>query len=246
VIPRRSISAVALTMTCGTLGLSVPAVATASATAETARTASLEQEANRVDVPIIVHRHCDRKRCCYRCSRCKRGPRGPEGPRGKDGICGKTGPPGREGPRGKEGPPGPGNPSGTTSSVDTTLISLTFAPFDTNFTAYVTGGTTWIRDPRTAPPEAWHSLALVPGYPVGVIGVSLTEAAVPLSSLLITVFTSDGTLAQTKCILTAPPPPQGPAWGPTYCDAFTVITPPSAVTAVEPAMAVDGELIAPT
>ncbi|MDP9866857.1 MULTISPECIES: hypothetical protein [Streptosporangium] len=67
----------------------------------------------------------------------------------------------------------------------------------------------------------------MPNYPTGVIGVSLTEAATPLSSLLITVLTSDGTLAQTKCILTAPPPPPGPAWGSTYCSPFTVITPPS-------------------
>ncbi|WP_156056641.1 hypothetical protein [Streptosporangium roseum] len=58
-------------------------------------------------------------------------------------------------------------------------------------------------------------------------GVSLTEAAEPLSSLLITVLTSDGTLAKTKCVLTAPPPPPGLDWGTTYCAPFTVITPPA-------------------
>ncbi|WP_433240075.1 hypothetical protein ACQPYK_33820 [Streptosporangium sp. CA-135522] len=67
----------------------------------------------------------------------------------------------------------------------------------------------------------------MPGYPAGVIGVSLAEAATPLSSLLVTVLTSGGTLSQAKCILTPPPPPPGPAWGETYCDRFTVITPPS-------------------
>ncbi|GAA4229786.1 hypothetical protein GCM10023075_38010 [Streptosporangium album] len=67
----------------------------------------------------------------------------------------------------------------------------------------------------------------MPGYPAGAIGVSLTEAAAPLSSLLITVLTSDGTLTETKCILTASSPPPGLAWGSTYCAPFTVITPPS-------------------
>ncbi|MFI7642184.1 hypothetical protein [Nonomuraea sp. NPDC049400] len=66
----------------------------------------------------------------------------------------------------------------------------------------------------------------MPGYPEGVVGVSLTELAQPLSSLLITVTTSVGGLAQTKCILTAPPPPPGPAWGTTYCDGFTAVPPP--------------------
>lgn len=116
-------------------------------------------------------------------------------------------------------------------TIDTALISLTFPPFDTNFTAHAVGGITWIKNPRTAPPQAWHDLSAVPSYPTGVIGVSLTEAAAPFSSLLITVLTSDGTLAETKRILTAPPPIPGPARGSTYCAPFTVITPPSALEA---------------
>ncbi|MEU0567474.1 hypothetical protein ABZ297_19095 [Nonomuraea sp. NPDC005983] len=68
----------------------------------------------------------------------------------------------------------------------------------------------------------------MPGYPTGVVGVSLTEAAEPLSSLLITVLTSNGALSQTECILTAPPPPPGPAWGTTYCNGFTPIDAPPA------------------
>ncbi|MGV9776344.1 hypothetical protein [Streptosporangium sp. NPDC003464] len=61
------------------------------------------------------------------------------------------------------------------------------------------------------------------------VGVSVTEAAVPLSTLLVTVLTSGGVLSQTKCVITPPPPPPppGPAWGQTYCDGFTVITPPA-------------------
>ncbi|MBN6053697.1 hypothetical protein JYK22_17280, partial [Nonomuraea sp. RK-328] len=166
------------------------------------------------------------------------GPRGPRGEHGKTGPAGprgEQGPAGPQGPRGLSGPPGPrgpqgpaGPPSGASSGVDTTLVSLTFPPFDTNFTVYVADGVTYVRDPRTPSPGDWHSLAAVPGYPQGVVGASLTEAAVPLSSLLITVLTSGGGLAQTKCILTAPPPPPGPAWGTTYCDGFTTIPTPAA------------------
>ncbi|WP_248963957.1 hypothetical protein [Sphaerisporangium perillae] len=108
------------------------------------------------------------------------------------------------------------------------LITLLFAPFDTNFIAYAPGdGTTWIQDPRTPVPGSWHKLDSVPGYPAGVVGVSLTEAAVPFNTLLVTVSTSGGVLAQTKCTLTAPPPPPGAAWAAAYCGAFKVITPPS-------------------
>ncbi|MFG1686354.1 hypothetical protein ACGFNP_39750 [Nonomuraea sp. NPDC049269] len=66
----------------------------------------------------------------------------------------------------------------------------------------------------------------MPGLPPGVTGVSVTEA-VPLNTLLITVLTEGGTLAQTTCLITPPPPPPGPAWGTTYCAAFKDITPPS-------------------
>ncbi|GII27281.1 hypothetical protein Pmi06nite_07230 [Planotetraspora mira] len=100
-----------------------------------------------------------------------------------------------------------------------------FEPYDTNFTAYVSDGTTWIRDPRTA--EPWHSLTSVKNYPAGVIGVSLTEAAAPFNTLLVTVLTSTSTLAQSACTLTAPPPPPGSAWGPAFCSAFVQITPPA-------------------
>jgi hypothetical protein len=108
------------------------------------------------------------------------------------------------------------------------LITLLFDPFDTNFVAYAPGnGTTWIKDPRTPSPGDWHSLGSVPGYPSGVVGVTVTEAARPFNTLLITVLTSGGVLSQTKCTLTEGTPPTGPAWGTTYCSAFKVITPPS-------------------
>ncbi|MEU7861908.1 hypothetical protein [Nonomuraea sp. NPDC049141] len=156
-------------------------------------------------------------------SRGERGLPGPAGPQGPEGRRGPQGPEGRRGPEGPQGPRGPQGESSTKSSVDTTLLSLTFPPFDTDFTAYVSDEITWIRDPRTPSEGAWHSLASVPGYPGGVVAVSLAEAAVPLSSLLITVLTAKGALSQTKCILTAGPPPAGPAWGTTYCDGFTAI-----------------------
>ncbi|MER6170510.1 hypothetical protein [Streptosporangium sp. NPDC001681] len=116
-------------------------------------------------------------------------------------------------------------------SIDTAPTSLTFPPFDTNFTAHAVGGITRIKNPRTAPPQAWHGLSAVPSYPTGVIGVSLTEATTPFSSPRIAVLTSDGTLAETKRILTAPPPIPDPAWGSTCYALFTVITPPSALGA---------------
>ncbi len=241
VIPRRIMPAAALATACSILGVSAPEITSASAAIEVVRTAVAERSADRDGVPATFRKHCHKIRCScwrYRCKRGHRGregARGPEGPRGKAGPAGPQGPdgkdglPGTEGPRGKDGLPGTQGPqglSGSISSTDTTLVSLTFEPFDTNFTAYVSGGTTWIRDPRTAPPNAWHSLDSVPKYPKNVVGVSLAEAATPLSSLLITVETGDGVLAQTKCILTAPPPPPGPAWGPTYCGEFATITPP--------------------
>jgi hypothetical protein len=106
---------------------------------------------------------------------------------------------------------------------------LLFAPFDTNFLAYVAAdGTTWIRDPRTPSPADWHSLDSVPFYPTGVVGVTLTEAATPFNTLLITVLTSGGGLAQTRCTLTAAPPPPGPGWAASYCKPFGVVAPPPA------------------
>ncbi|GGO65546.1 collagen-like triple helix repeat-containing protein [Nonomuraea cavernae] len=186
----------------------------------------------------------------------ERGERGPAGPgwQGPPGLEGEPGPQGETGPRGPQGVPGlpgprgprgaPGTPGtpGTASGVGSTLVSLTFPPYDTNFTAYVSDGVTWILDPRTPAPGGWHSLTSVPGYPPGVVGVSVTEADEPLSSLLITVLTSSGSLAQTKCVLTAAPPPPGPAWGTTYCDGFTSLqpalrraaTPPTPATAATP------------
>ncbi|MEV0202965.1 hypothetical protein [Nonomuraea sp. NPDC050691] len=63
-------------------------------------------------------------------------------------------------------------------------------------------------------------------YPEDVVGVSVTEA-VPLDALLVTVVTADGGLARTTCRFTEGTPPAGPAWGTTYCDDFTSITPPA-------------------
>ncbi|MEV0595096.1 hypothetical protein [Nonomuraea cavernae] len=157
----------------------------------------------------------------------EQGERGEQGETGAEGARGPVGPPGPRGLPGPPGPPGPPGGNGAATSVDTTLVSLTFAPYDTNFTAYATGGTTWIRDPRTGAAGGWHSLEKVGGYPQGVIGVSLTEA-VPLNALLVTVATSDGLLKQTTCRLTDEVPPAGPAWGVAYCAPFAFITPPSA------------------
>jgi hypothetical protein len=217
-------------------------VAAASTAIEIAKITSAGRGANMAGISATIHDNCFWRPCGCRPRRCKRGPRGkggppgkrgprgPAGPRGKDGFPGPKGPHGENGspgPGGVRGPAGPAGLDGSISSTDSTLVSLTFEPFDTNFTAYVSEGTTWIRDPRTAPPGSWHSLSSVAGYPAGVVGVSVTEAASPLSSLLITVLTSGGVLSQTKCVLTAPAPPPGPAWGSTYCDGFRVITPPA-------------------
>ncbi|OUC97960.1 hypothetical protein CA984_08940 [Streptosporangium minutum] len=227
-------TAVALMMACGTAGSPNTGVAAASTIAQTAGSTAVVQQADAQSVLRMTHGYHRWKSCRCRCGRCGhwrdgcvRGRRGPRGLPGEKGPCGKQGPSGERGPRGERGLNGQAGPSGAISSIDTTLVSLTFPPYDTNFTVYVADGTTWIQDPRTAPPQAWHSLASVPGYPDGATGVSLTEAAEPLSSLLITVLTSDGTLTKTKCILTAPPPPPGLDWGTTYCAPFTVITPPA-------------------
>lgn len=230
-IPRRSMAVATLAIACGTPGSPNPGAAAANMISKTAGTALLDRQTDGGAALYLACGHRHRKSCRCWCDRrghrhdgCRRGPCGPRGPRRPSG---KKGFDGKQVPFEERRASGQNSLSGSISSIDTTLVSLTFPPFDTNFTANVVGGTTWIKDPRTAPPQAWHSLSAVPGYPTGVIGVSLTEAAAPLSSLLITVLTSDGTLAETKCILTAPAPAPGPAWGSTYCAPFTVITPPS-------------------
>ncbi|NUW36450.1 collagen-like protein [Nonomuraea sp. SMC257] len=190
---------------------------------------------------------CRRHHCgCRRawCGRAWPGPPGPPGPRGrrgvrgpqgvagqegapgKDGAAGPQGPQGSRGPQGPAGPRGPVGPAGGDGpSIDTTLVSLTFPPFDTNFAGYARGGGTWIHDPRSDAP--WHSLSQVDNYPDDVVGVSVTEA-VPLDALLVTVVTADGRLAETTCRFTeGTPPPAGPAWGTTFCDDFRPITPPA-------------------
>ncbi|GAA2267392.1 hypothetical protein GCM10010149_04880 [Nonomuraea roseoviolacea subsp. roseoviolacea] len=158
-----------------------------------------------------------------------RGARGPQGVAGHEGAPGEDGATGPQGPRGPQGPTGPRGPVGPAGGdgpgIDTTLVSLTFPPFDTNFAGYARGGDTWIRDPRSAAP--WHSLSQVDNYPDGVVGVSVTEA-VPLDALLVTVVTADGRVAETTCRFTeGTPPPAGPAWGTTFCDDFRAITPPA-------------------
>ncbi|MDR8414573.1 hypothetical protein MTP10_38335 [Nonomuraea sp. 3-1Str] len=129
---------------------------------------------------------------------------------------------------GPAGPGGPAGPAGTAvPDIDTTLVSLTFFPFDTNFAAYTRGGTTWVRDPRSDAP--WHSLDTVPNYPAGVVGVSLTEA-VPLNALLVTVVTAEGGIRETTCRLTSGKPPVEPLWA-DQCDDFTQVTAPTTPSA---------------
>ncbi|WP_217708106.1 collagen-like protein [Nonomuraea rhodomycinica] len=239
--------ALVLTMACAAWGLAGVDPAPAGARAATGTAAAAGERAGK---GFAAHGRCRRHHCGCRRAWCGRpwpGPPGPPGPRGhrgargpqgvaghegapgKDGASGPQGLQGPQGPRGPQGPAGPRGPVGPAGgdgpSIGTTLVSLTFPPFDTNFAGYARGGDTWIRDPRSDAP--WHSLSQVDNYPGDVVGVAVTEA-VPLDALLVTVVTADGRLAETTCRFSeGTPPPPGPAWGTTYCDDFRPITPPA-------------------
>ncbi|GAA1273672.1 hypothetical protein GCM10009677_28630 [Sphaerisporangium rubeum] len=143
------------------------------------------------------------------------------------GPAGPPGPPGPQGSPGQTGPAGPAGPAGASASIDSVLLTLLFPPFATNFLAYAAGdGTVWVNDPRTSTGN-WHSLRAVPNYPDGVVGVTLTQAALPFNTLLVTLLTSAGTMSQTTCTITPGTPPPGPAWGTSYCFPFAPLPPPA-------------------
>ncbi|MEU3169002.1 hypothetical protein [Streptosporangium sp. NPDC006930] len=96
-------------------------------------------------------------------------------------------------------------------------------------------GTAQLRDPRTTP--LWHDLSKIPGHPTDVVDLATTilhDGALPY--LHLTVQSSSGQVARTKCLLGRPVPrtggffapgtPLGPPAYPANCDKFTNETPP--------------------
>ncbi|WP_203983013.1 hypothetical protein [Sphaerisporangium rufum] len=126
---------------------------------------------------------------------------------------------GRSGHRCPAGPAGPAGPSG---AVDTAFAATTTTP-EAKYVGVAQGdGGALVRDPTSvAPNPHWHDLSLLPGYPGGAVGISLSPT--PLNGtarLAVTVRSVTGQVAQTHCTL-AP----NVVW-PGNCTAFTDLTPP--------------------
>ncbi|MFC4586127.1 hypothetical protein [Sphaerisporangium corydalis] len=92
------------------------------------------------------------------------------------------------------------------------------------FTAFVRAdGATFVRDPFTKTGLIWHDVSTLAGYPADVNDVSIAMLQPFSDSLYLTVRTSTGHVAQTRCSACD----AGTEVWPNNCTPFVDITPPN-------------------
>ncbi|MEU9835799.1 hypothetical protein AB0D67_30045 [Streptosporangium sp. NPDC048047] len=158
-----------------------------------------------------------RKGYVFRNGRCRRPAMRSGNPQGQPVPSRPPGPSGAQGPPGPQGPPGRPGPQGPSAGV-----AMAFQGGTAFLGAPRSDGALLLRDPRTTP--RWFDLSSVPGYPGGVVGLSMSSLG---NDLHLTVRNANGKLAYTSCVVQPTPgTPGNPRW-PENCIPFIDLTPPN-------------------